>query len=114
MGWQQDGAHGAAHRSSDRSLASNWPSRQIGGSIRGYPARPSARWPARRAQSTIIAQAGTLYSYALPTASRTRASAASRAAGWCRWGLWDSSAGHDPLHWLPGDARDEVVVGVVM
>src|SRR5262249_15459434 len=76
MGWQQDGAHGTAHRSPGRSLASNWPSRQIGGSIRGYPAGPSARWPARRAQSTIIAQADTLYSYALPTASRTRASAA--------------------------------------
>ena len=30
MGWQQDGAHGAAHRSSDRSLASSWPSRQAG------------------------------------------------------------------------------------
>src|SRR5262245_49243717 len=64
MGWQQDGVHGAAHRSSDRSLASNWPSRQIGGSIRGYPVGPSARWPARRAQSTIIAQADTLYSSA--------------------------------------------------
>src|SRR5215470_19803820 len=76
MGWQQDGAHGTAHTSPDRSLASSWPSRQIGGSIRGYPAGPSARWPARRAQSTIIAQADTLYSYALPTASRTRASAA--------------------------------------
>jgi hypothetical protein len=33
---------------------------------------------ARRVQSSIIAQADTLYSYALPTASRTRASAADR------------------------------------
>src|SRR5215510_14884793 len=97
MGWQQDGAHGAAHRSSDRSLASNWPSRQIGGSIRGYPAGPSARWPARRAQSTIIAQADTLYSYALPTASRTRASAVSRAAGWCRWGVMGQFRGARPI-----------------
>src|SRR5215472_9292859 len=76
MGWQQDGAHGTAHRSPDRSLASNWPSRQIGGSIRGYPAGPSARWPARRVQSAIIAQSDTLDGYALPTTSRTRASAA--------------------------------------
>ena len=37
------------------------------------------------------------------------------APGWYeRWGLWDRSAGHDPLRWLPGDVRDEVVVGVVM
>src|SRR5262245_16658445 len=56
--------------------ASNWPSRQIGGSVRGYPTDSSVRWPARRVQSSIIAQADTLYSYALPTASRTRASAA--------------------------------------
>ncbi len=33
--------------------------------------------------------------------------------GW-RSGLWDCSPGHDPLHGLPGDVRDEVVVGVVM
>jgi len=32
----------------------------------------------------------------------------------CSCGLWDSSAGHYPLRWLPGDVRDEVVVGVVM
>ena len=34
---------------------------------------------------------------------------------WCelRRGLRDSRR-HDPSHWLPGDARDEVVVGVVM
>jgi hypothetical protein len=29
-------------------------------------------------------------------------------------GLWDGSAGHDPLHRLPGDVGDEVVAGVVM
>jgi hypothetical protein len=40
--------------------------------MRGYPADSSVRWPARRVQSSIIAQADTLYSYALPTASRTR------------------------------------------
>ena len=66
-GLQQDGAHGAAHRSSDRSPASSWPSRQIGGPVRGYPAGSSVCWPARRVQSSIIAQADTLYSYALPT-----------------------------------------------
>lgn len=46
--------------------------------MRGYPADSSARWPARRVQSSIIAQADTLDSYALPTASRTRASAVDR------------------------------------
>src|SRR6185437_10287098 len=50
-----------------------------GGSVHGYPAGSSARWrPARQVQSSIIAQAGTLYSYALPAASRTRASAVGR------------------------------------
>jgi hypothetical protein len=46
--------------------------------VRGYATGSSVRWPARRVQSSIIAQADTLYSYALPTASRTRASAADR------------------------------------
>jgi hypothetical protein len=44
--------------------------------VRGYPTDSSVRWPARRVQSSIIAQADTLYSYALLTASKTRASAA--------------------------------------
>src|SRR5215469_9773420 len=93
MGWQQDGAHGAAHRSSDRSPASSWPSRQIGGPVRGYPAGSSVRWPARRVQSSIIAQADTLYSCALP-AHRERAhqpcrhgrrTPIRRSTAWCCW-----------------------------
>jgi hypothetical protein len=92
MGWQQYGAHGAAHRSSNRCLASNWPSRQIGESVRGYPAGSSVRWSARRVQSSIIAQADTLYSYASPTALRTRASAAmTRQSCKLCWGRYGAS-----------------------
>jgi hypothetical protein len=40
--------------------------------------RLSVRWSAQRVQSSIIVRADTLYSYTLPTASRTRASAAGR------------------------------------
>src|SRR5215510_4495667 len=62
MGWQQDGAHGAAHRSSDRSLASNWPSRQTGGSMRDYPADscPPA-WPHRHRQSGELFDLGSQF-----------------------------------------------------
>ena len=48
MGWQQDGAHPTAHRSSDRSLSAQLASTPDRRPVRGYPAGPSARWPARR------------------------------------------------------------------